>query len=74
MVEKKSKEKKREKIDLTYNICASTAVDIRRFVKKRNILSAKEIGDIPRDDVDKWLKKLIERVGYADQFEMEGAD
>lgn len=71
MAEKKSKEKKREKIDLTYNICAYTAVDIRRFVKKYNILSAKEIGGIPRDDVDKWLKKLIERVGYADQFEME---
>jgi len=69
---KKPKEKKREKIDLTYNICASTAVDIRRFVKKHNIVSAKEIGEIPRDDVDQWLKKMIERVGYADQFEMEG--
>lgn len=69
---KKPKEKKREKIDLTYNICASTAVDIRRFVKKHNIVSAKEIGGIPREDVDQWLKKMIERVGYADQFEMEG--
>ena len=70
---KKSKEKKREKIYLTYNICASTTIDIRRFVNKHNILSSKEIGGIPRDDVDKWLKKMIERVGYADQFEMEEA-
>ena len=69
-----SKKKKREKrplVDLTYVTCASLAVDLRRLIKKHNILEVEDVGGIPRKDIDDFLLKHIKAVGWADQFEME---
>ena len=69
-----SKKKKREKrplVDLTYVTCASLAVDLRRLIKKHNILEVEDVGEIPRKDIDTFLLKHIKAVGWADQFEME---
>lgn len=61
---------KRPKVELDYWRCAYCAAIARRFVKEHNLLSLDEIGGIPRENMNKLVAELIERVGYADQFEL----
>lgn len=63
---------KRPKVELDYWRCAYCAAIARRFVKEHNLLSFDEIGGIPREDMNKLVAEIIERVGYADQFELVG--
>ena len=61
---------KRPKVELDYRRCAYCSAITRRFVKEHNLLSLDEIGGVPREDMNKLVAELIERVGYADQFEL----
>ena len=63
---------KRPKVELDYWRCAYCAAIARRFVKEYNLLSLDEIGGIPREDMNKLVAELVERVGYADKFELVG--
>ena len=67
-----SRQKKvsRPKVELDYWRCAYCVAIARRFIKEHNILSVDEIGGIPRENMNKLVAEIIERVGYADQFEL----